>query len=419
MTNELRLRLSRVIAPPFRPVWRRLKRGDVREVWLSGGRGSGKSSFAAVAVLALLLLHPERHAIVYRRVAATLRESVYGQLLWAIDQLGLTRFVKCSLSPLELTLLPTGQRILFRGMDDAAKSKSIKLQKGHIGVLWLEELGEMESLESMRTVQLSVLRGGAGVTICSYNPPPSMRAWVNQEALRDEPGRLIHRSDYRALPRAWLGEAFLGQAEALRRSDEAAWRHVFLGEPATAGGQVFTRLALRPPTDADASGELLCGLDFGFAADPDALVIARYSRKRRALIIVDELVARGLTTDALAQAIRERLLRTGISPRDALITCDCADPRMIAELRALGLCCISAKKGAGSIMSGIRWLQSLNELAIDPARCPVAAREFSLCEYLRDESGFLPQLRDRDNHTIDALRYACEREAAAPCARWV
>ena len=116
-------RLTELIAPVFAPVHCDLKRHGHAEYWLSGGRGSGKSTFASIEVVLELLRDPEVNAVVFRRVANTLRESVYGQLAWAIGQLGLERYFRFRLEPMEMEYLPTGQRILFRGADDPAKSK--------------------------------------------------------------------------------------------------------------------------------------------------------------------------------------------------------------------------------------------------------------------------------------------------------
>lgn len=412
--DNTQTRLSGLIAKTFWPVWRDMREGLHREYWLSGGRGSGKSSFAAIALVLLLLRDRRKNALVYRKVGATLRESVYAQVCWAIDRLGLGALFTQSLSPLEIRYTPTGQRILFRGLDDPAKSKSIKLRDGYFGVLWIEEASELGGIEAIRTVMLSALRGGEGAaTILSYNPPISARAWINMEALKPDAARLYHHSSYLDLPKSWLGEGFIEQANTLRSQDERAYEHVFLGKATGAGGQVFGNLRIEPmpPKERAAYDTILWGLDFGFASDPDALVAAGYDKKRRRLAIFEERVSKGLKVDELVTTVKQALCLLGVTGRDTVITCDSADPRMIAELRSRGLLAVAAKKGAGSVEHGIRWLQSLSELWIDPARCPFAAREFSTCEYRRVENEYLPQIEDRDNHTIDALRYATERLA--------
>lgn len=394
------VRLSDLIAPAFYGVHADMKAFAHSEFWLSGGRGSGKSSFVSIEILLSMLRNPLVNAIVYRKVGATLRESVYGQMVWAIEKLGLERYFKCRLAPLELEYLPTGQRILFRGADDPGKSKSIKLARGWFGILWFEELAEFSGMEAIRTIKASVLRGGRAITIYTYNPPKSRNNWVNAEAMSIRADRLTHESSYLEMPEEWLGETFLAEAEQLKRTNERAYRHMYLGEITGTGGQVFDNLALG--TAREAGGTAFCGLDFGFAADPDAFIRAEWEPRTRRIRVLDEFYSVRTPVERLAEEV---LKRAG----DAVVRCDSADPRIIRELRERGVNAIAVKKGAGSIESGVRWLQELGAIEIDPGVCPNAAREFSGYEYRTDSNGNpIAELPDRDNHLIDALRYAVE-----------
>lgn len=400
-----RIKLSGCIARHFDPLHAALRREAYGEYWLSGGRGSGKSSFISLEIWLGLLRHPEANALVCRKVAGTLRESVYEQMLWAAEALGLGERVRARLSPLELVYAPTGQRVLFRGADDPGKSKSIKLARGYFKYLWFEELTEFSGMEDVRTIKASVIRGGGPAsTFYSYNPPRSLNNWTNAEALSARPDRLRHHSDYRQMPPEWLGESFIREAELLRAANERAWRHIYLGEAVGTGGQVFDNLELRAITEEELAGfdRFRNGLDFGFAVDPDAFVRLHVDVKRRAVYFVDEYVQPHTPIDRLAEEVRTRA-------GGELVTCDSADPRMIAELRQRGLRATGAKKGPGSVERGLRWLQELSRIVIDPGRCPAAAREFSRYEYARDREGnCLAEYPDKDNHTIDAARYALE-----------
>lgn len=394
------VRLSDLIAPAFYGVHADMKAFAHSEFWLSGGRGSGKSSFVSIEILLSMLRNSSVNAIVYRKVGATLRESVYGQMVWAIEKLGLERYFKCRLAPLELEYLPTGQRILFRGADDPGKSKSIKLARGWFGILWFEELAEFSGMEAIRTIKASVLRGGRAITIYTYNPPKSRNNWVNAEAMSIRADRLTHESSYLEMPEEWLGETFLAEAEQLKRTNERAYRHMYLGEITGTGGQVFDNLALG--TVRESGGTAFCGLDFGFAADPDAFIRAEWEPRTRRIRVLDEFYSVRTPVERLAEEV---LKRAG----DAVVRCDSADPRIIRELRERGVNAIAVKKGAGSIESGVRWLQELGAIEIDPGVCPNAAREFSGYEYRTDSNGNpIAELPDRDNHLIDALRYAVE-----------
>ncbi|HRX07688.1 MAG TPA: PBSX family phage terminase large subunit [Candidatus Limiplasma sp.] len=403
------VRLSRLIAESFFSLWRAARAGKVDELWLQGGRGSGKTSFAAICILCGLMDEPEANAIVYRKVADTLRESVYAHLVWAIGLLGVSEWFKLRLSPLEIEYTPTGQRILFRGSDKPEKSKGVKLQKGYFKYLWFEELTEFSGMQDIRTIKASILRGTQQqtLTICTYNPPQRAAHWVNREARTRRKGRRIHHSDYRSIPRAWLGDAFLLEAEALMAQNPREYRHMYLGEVTGTGAQVFENLKLKrlPPKEWEGLRSY-CGLDFGFASDPDAFVRCAYDGRRRILYIVDEFVSLGLLSGALAGAVKSRA-------GEAFVTCDSAEPRSIAELRSRGVRVTPARKGPDSVAHGMKWLQSRAMIVIDPKRTPLAAEEFSCYEYERDKAGEpLPFYPDRNNHLIDAVRYAMESVSA-------
>lgn len=403
------IRISELIAPVYYPVHEDLKRQGHAEYWLKGGRGSAKSSFISIEIVLGMLRDPTVNAIVYRKVANTLRDSVAEQLMWAAAQLGVDEYFRCRLSPLEMVYLPTGQKILFRGADDPGKSKSIKLAKGRFGYLWFEELTEFAGMEDIRTIKQSILRGtDHAAVLYSYNPPKSARNWVNEEALVPRADRLVHESSYLDLPPEWLGEAFLNEAEQLRRTNERAYRHAYLGEVTGTGGQVFENLSLRPLTEEERSGgRVYNGLDFGFAVDPDAFIRVSYDKRLRKLCVLDEFRSVRTPVERLAEEVGRRAGKE-------VVWCDSADPRMISQLRERGLQTVGVKKGPNSVMSGVRWLQELAEIAIDPRQCPWAAKEFSGYEYLQSPSGeFLPEYPDRDNHLIDACRYALAQAGAS------
>ena len=412
MNNDIRL--SGLIAQPFHEVHRDVKRGIHNEYWLRGGRGSTKSSFISIELILQLMRNPLMNAIIYRRVAATLRESVYEQMVWAIDQMNLRPWFTFRLNPLEIRYDPTGQRILFRGADDPGKSKSIKLSRGYFGVLWFEELAEFRGMDDIRTIKASIIRGGErAITFCSYNPPQTARNWVNKEAITPKDGRLVHESTYLDVPPEWLGPDFIAEAHALEKSNERAYRHMYLGEVTGTGGQVFDNLHFQRITDDEMNtfGRFYNGLDFGFAVDPDAFVRWAYDPARSRIYAVDEYYGARTPVDRLAQ-------ETGGRSHGEIIRCDSADPRMIAELGQRNVKAVGVKKGPGSVEHGMRWLQNLSSIVIDPERTPNIAREFSAYEYTADKNGdFLPEYPDKDNHTIDASRYALETVMASTKAK--
>lgn len=401
------VRVSDVVASVFMPVHRSIKAGECSEYWLRGGRGSTKSSFVSIEIILGIMRNPEANAIVYRKVAATLRESVYEQLVWAIDTLGVREFFQLRMTPMEIQYKPTGQRILFRGADDPGKSKSIKIRRGYFGYLWFEELAEFQGMEAIRTIKASILRGTgehSAVTFCSYNPPISASSWVNAEAIKPVPGRMVHTSCYLDVPPEWLGREFLAEAEKLKATNERAYRHMYLGEITGTGGNVFDNLELRriDPKELDMQGNYYNGLDFGFAVDPDAFTRWAYDKRMRTLYAVGEYYAPKNSIDRIADEVKKRTGRE-------TVRCDSADPRMIDELRRRDITALGVKKGPGSVDHGVRWLQNLGKIVIDPAITPNIAREFSGYEYRQDKDGnFIPEYPDKDNHTIDSCRYALE-----------
>lgn len=219
---------SAIVIPAFHDVL-----GDVMahghiHYWLHGGRGSTKSSFVSVAIVLLLLLNPEANAVVVRRFSNTLRDSVFSQMTWAIAALELDAWFRARISPMELTYLPTGQRIVFHGADDPLKLKGVKLTRGYAAVIWFEELDQFDGIDAVRSILNLLRRGGDDFWIfCSYNPPRTLWSWVNREELERErrADTLVRQSSNLDVVEShpeWLGTPFIEEAEYLRDVDERA-----------------------------------------------------------------------------------------------------------------------------------------------------------------------------------------------------
>lgn len=405
-----RVRLSRIISPGFWTVHRAVRSGEISELMLAGGRGSTKSSFAAIELVLQLLAHPNCHAAALRRVGATLRTSVFEQIRWAIDQLGLSGQFITTVSPMRITRRGTGQRVLFFGLDDAGKLKSVKLPFGYLGVVWFEELDQFDGPAQLRSALQSLIRGGdQALVLESFNPPPNPKSWVNRMVLDAAPGRLVHRSDYRSVPPQWLGRRFLEDAEALRRKDELAWRNEYLGEAVGGGAAVFLNLRLEPIPDAVIRNleRRYHGVDWGWYPDPWAFNSCGWDPARRTLYVWDELTRCRASNAETGRLLKERGVMSGPAGTETLIA-DSAEPKSCGDYRAQGLCCRPVQKGPGSLAAGMKWMQSLACIWIDPVRCPDTAREFSQYEYRRNPATgeILPGWPDIDDHHIDAVRYA-------------
>lgn len=396
------IRLSNIIAPHFWDLHQDIKRHGHTYYWLEGGRGSAKSSDVSVEIPQLVIKNPECHAVVLRKIGNTIKNSVYPQMQWGIDALGLTDKFRFKTSPHEITYKKTGQKILFFGVDDPQKIKSIKLPFGYVGICWIEELDQFSGMEEIRNLNQSLLRGGPVFwEFCSFNPPKSQNNWVNEEKLFDDPDRLVHHSTYLGVPREWLGERFFEDAEKLKARNETAYRHEYLGEVTGTGGAVFENVE-----DMAMSNELVgnfdklyYGLDFGFAVDPLAYVAMYYDAKREDLYIFDELYRQKMTNSQAAKAIKLRI-------NGGRILADAAEPKSIAEMSDYGLRISGARKGPDSIDFGMRWLQHRAHIYIDKRRCPNTYKEFVAYEYDRNKDGqFISAYPDANNHSIDAVRY--------------
>lgn len=374
---------------------------------LSGGRGSLKSSAVSLLVPPLMLANPGVHACVFRKVGNTIRDSVFQQYIWAIGELGMAHLWRATITPFELTYKPTGQKIMFRGADDPMKIKSIKVPFGYIGITHFEEKDQFAGRAEIRTILQSTMRGGERFwNFESYNPPISRDNWANLDSEVDRPDRMRHKSTYLQAPPEWLGAQFLAEAEFLKETNERAYQHEYLGIPVGTGSDVFENIEVREITDEEISrfDRVLNGVDWGYFPDPWAFNRCQYDAAQQTLYIWDELTANKLDNEATANKLKEHGLT-----RDDRITADSAEPKSVADYNKYGLKCYGAVKGPGSVERSMVWLQSLKKIVIDPKRCPETRREFVSYEYERTKDGeIMSGYPDRDNHHIDACRYATE-----------
>jgi PBSX family phage terminase large subunit len=394
-----------MVAPAFAPVVFNIQNRDYNEYVFPGGRGSTKSSFISLQLIDLLMKHEETHAVVMRQVADTLRTSVYQQVLWAISALDLEDEFHCTVSPLEITRKSTGQKIYFRGADDPGKVKSIKVPFGYISILWLEELDQFKGEEEVRKIEQSVIRGGELAYIFkSFNPPKSANNWANKYIKIPKATRLVTWSNYLDVPKHWLGKPFLDEAEWLKEVNPAAYENEYMGVANGTGGNVFDNVVIREITDEEISqfDRLYNGIDWGWYPDPFHFGRMHFDANRRKLYIFMEYRCNKQSNRQTA----DKLIEMGITAND-IITCDSAEPKSIGDYKSYGLLARGAEKGPGSVDYSMKWLQSLNEIIIDNARCPHTAEEFLNYEYERDKEGnVISGYPDKDNHAIDCVRYA-------------
>ena len=399
------VRLSEHLGPAFYELARDVFAHGHTHYDLSGGRGSLKSSTVSLLVPLLLISHPDAHALVLRKVANTLRDSVFAQYVWAVGELGMADHWAARVSPMELIYKPTGQKIMFRGADDPMKIKSIKAPFGYIAVTHFEEKDQFAGRREIRTILQSTMRGGSVFwNFESYNPPVSRDNWANLDTAEDMPDRLVHKSCYLDAPPAWLGEAFLAEAEHLKAVDERAYRHEYMGVATGTGGNVFERIEERTITDDEIArmDRIFQGVDWGWYPDAYAFLRTAYDAAREKIYLLDELYVTRQSNRATAEWI------IGKGYNDFAVTCDSAEPKSVNDYRDMGILARGAVKGPGSVEYGFKWLQT-RTIVIDRARTPNAWREITGYEYERDREGRpISGYPDRDDHAISALRYGYE-----------
>ena len=375
-----------------------------------GGSGSGKSVFLAQRAV-IDLMNGGRNYLVCRQVGRTIRRSVFNEIEKVITRWKVGHLFTANKSEMIITC-QNGYQILFAGLDDTEKIKSITPARGVITDIWIEEATETEpnSLKQLRKRQ----RGGREDTpkrfVMSFNPILKTHhiyqdyfaplGWADDQ---DE-----YTSDDLTILKTWyVHNDFLTQddiADLEQEKDGYYYQVYTLGNWGVLGDVIFTNWEVK-----DLSGKQedfvnhRHGLDFGFSSDPAAIVVSHYDRPHKTIYIYNELYERGMTNDQLAEAALELI-------GDQYVTCDSAEPKSIRELRLLGVNALSARKGKDSVTHGVQWLQQ-QKIVVDKS-CINAQNEFTVYQWKKDKDGnSIRQPVDKHNHIIDALRYAYENEA--------
>lgn len=372
-----------------------------------GGRGGLKSSFVPCKIIEIMKNNPMIHCCATRKVGSTLKDSVYAQFKWAINELGLTEEFEYKTSPLEIIIKKTRQKIYFRGCDDPIKLKSIKPEFGYLGILWKEEKDQLSGPEEERSINQSVLRGNGTefYDFSCFNPPKSKMHWANKELLIPDANRIVHHSCYLDAPAEWLGPKFIEDAEHLREVNPEAYEHEYLGVANGEGGNVFEFLEIREikEKELDIFDRIYQGVDWGWYPDHYAFIRLAYDRAKETIYLMDENYTVKQKNAITGKWIIDK------NYNDFPITCDSSENKSINDYKDMGIPARGAIKGPGSVEYGFKWLAS-RKIVIDPKRTPFALKEFTEYEYLRDKDGnVMSGYPDANNHILDATRYALEQ----------
>ena len=378
---------------------------------VKGGRGSKKSKSTALDYIYKMLKYPWANLLVVRRFSNTNKQSTYTDLKWAANRMKVSHLFKFNESLPEITVKETGQKILFRGLDDPLKITSITVDNGLLAWLWLEEAYQVENKDKFDTLVESI-RGSVDdknffkqITV-TFNPW-SERHWL-KSAFFDEETRFndvfADTTTYR--DNEWLDQQDIDRYEDLWRTNPRRAAVVANGDWGVAEGLVFENYTIRD-FDIMATikrvGETAAGIDFGFTHDATTFPRLAVDLDNKELWIYAEHYEYAMTTDDIYNMIVDADMK------NAWITADSAEQRLIAELKAKGISRITPSvKGAGSINAGIDFMKQF-KIYIHPS-CVKTIEEFDTYIYKQDKDGkWLNEPIDANNHIIDAVRYSLER----------
>lgn len=404
-------KISEFLPKAFHTTWRAALNQKILNVIEKGGRGSGKSSDIAHIIIQLIMRYPV-NAVAIRYVGENIELSVYEQLKWAIAEQEVDAYFRITKSPMRITYKPRGNYIAFRGGQNPDRIKSLKDSRFPFTIAWIEELAEFKTEESVTTITNSLLRGELPDGLFykfffSYNPPKRKQSWVNKkyETSFQPENTQVHHTTY--LDNPFISKKFIEEAEVTKERNFRRFEWEYMGKAIGSGVVPFDNLKVKTGSITDDMvanfDNIRNGLDFGYATDPLAFVRWHYDKKKNGIYAVDEIYGVKISNREFASKACAKGYQSD------RINADSAEPKSIAELRNDHFMTrvFGVKKGPDSVEYGEQWLDDLDFICIDPERTPNIAREFENIDYQTDKDGNpKPRLEDKDNHTIDATRYA-------------
>lgn len=399
---SLKINLPSKIGRGYKEFWNCKKRYRA----VKGSRGSKKSTTTAQWIIYNMMKYPLANTLVVRRVFNTHKDSTWTQLKWAANNLGVSHLWKFSKSPLEAEYIPTGQKILFRGLDDPMGITSITVEKGYLCWCWFEEAFQIMNEDDFNKVDMSIrgeLPKGYFKQITLTFNPWSEKHWIKKRFF-DNPDSDTLALTTNYMCNEWLGEDDIKLFESIKKNNPRRYKIEGLGEWGIAEGLVyenFEELEFDVEEISKRPGVIsLFGLDFGYTNDPTAFIALLVDKANSAIYIFDEIYKKGLTNKDIYNEINYR----GYSKER--IIADSAEPKSIEELRRLGLRCKAARKGADSILFGIQKLQDY-KIYVHP-KCENTLVELNNYVFDTKDGKILNKPIDDYNHLMDAMRYATE-----------
>jgi len=429
MSEAKQVRVSEIIPKPFHKAYSAIRSKKITWVVEKGGRGSGKSYNTPIA-MAIEMMREPQNMLCMRKVANTLQESVYNQVITALEKLEVEHYWKFKKSPLQIIYKPTQCYFLFRGADDPSKLKSIKSRTYPLTTLWIEEAAEFRNEDEVRTITNSILREKLPENmryklILTYNPPKSRLHWLNKkyESGRKIENTFIHHSTY--LDNPYLSEQSLQEIEYIKRTDERRYKWEYLGEPLGDGLQPFNNLIFRKISDEEIKkfDKIRQGLDWGYAS-PLAWTRAHFEKyietvnglpvEKRRVYIFGEIHK----TQMQAEDLAKEVISKGWQDLPVITDTNNKDGNFI--LQKSGIKVRPVSKGKGSVEAGETAMASINEIIIDDTRCPKTADEFENAVYISNKDGTVIRSEIAEpKHSIDSLRYGLEDDLKVINAKFV
>jgi phage terminase large subunit len=404
MAMKKRVNIAQVIGAGYKDFWF----SQHRYLIVKGGRGSKKSTTAALKIIYTMMKQPLTNALVIRRVFNTLRDSCFQQLKWAVERLKVSHLWKFTLSPLEAVYLPTGQRILFRGLDDPMSITSITVDKGYINLVWFEEFYQVEKEDDFNKIDMSIrgeMEPGYYKQIIMTFNPWSEKHWIKRRFF-DNPdsNTLALTTTYKC--NEWLGADDIALFEAMKINNPRRYRIEGEGEWGVSQGLIYTNVSEREFDVLEVSKRpgttSIFGLDFGYTNDPTAFICGIVDEKAKELYIYDEHYEKAMTNSDIAKMIKYK----GYAKEQ--IIADSAEPKSIEEIKRAGIPRIkAAAKGKDSILNGIQLIQDY-KLIVHP-KCENTLLELSNYIWDTKDGTMINKPIDDYNHLLDALRYGMER----------
>lgn len=406
------LKLSEIVGDGYGAFWNSRKRYRV----LKGGKGSKKSATTALNLIYRLIKYKDSNILVVRSVMNTHRDSTFAQLKWAQEKLRVGHLFKNTVSPLEMTYLPTGQKILFRGFDDVLKLASTTVEKGYLCFVWIEEAYEIESEADFEKLDLSVPRGNIPKplfkqTTITFNPW-SEHHWLKSRFFDNTcPDCDTYSTNY--LINEFLDETDIRVFERMKKSNPRRYAVAGLGEWGVSEGLIYENWEIKTfdyrllgksnsNNESDISWQFrnFYGLDYGYSNDPTAFIAFAVNPLQKEIYIFDEIYKTKMLNCDIARSVTEK----GYSKER--IRADSAEPKSNEDLKRLGLTRIAPSvKGKDSIVNGIATIQEY-KIYVHP-KCKNAITELSGYCWKKDAYGNginIPE--DKNNHLMDAMRYA-------------